>query len=730
MGGYLDEQINLRVMENIDNNLLTTTAVSQSCPSVDDIGPEKTISLGKSTPDQHIMMNPSMNKDNDQDITSQIGHGNFESTIKTFKPYERNNKQRRTKYSLNPTLVHFDSLFGGDNWARFLIIKAESKITYQRLENYLLTKYPSEDMSVRQIKPCEWMIGTTTKNQSEEYRKITKIDNINVNVTRHDTMNSVQGTLILPEDEEPINKTIILDSLQKRYKNVENIEIYEIPSKRDKNSSLKIAKVKFSGQNLPQKIKILGQNREIRPYVPKPLQCRNCSKFGHTTKKCRSKPVCAFCASIDHETVWKHGTPKCVNCGQKHHARAKECSFYIYNTELKILQERTGMTIREAKLELKVRGFNDPSKKLSYGSIAKQNIENQTLQKSNRNTLAINIAKGNRKERSLEDITTVVETGNEEKALLKQRSYEEIIIKNKYSTNIEDYNPYNILTDMNEEVITNQSDILEFQDQKKRPLERTPPKNKRQNINNSENGPSVKPKINMNNKNYKETQTSKQNQITTVRDTTKSKHQETNISDIESTPTVTENVSCKKDQEIVVEVHKSQDNTNPETLKQNSYKMEDIITPSPVITTKINIPNDQHEITHDGNCGCNMCFIRSCKENDKITKDILINTVRNFMKFRRREITNLQSHEDGCMCVNHLIYYKERHIQILDKFLERIQTNNSEKENIKKNEKSKSSTSNVTNKISDIQQKNISNNSNKVNSKTTLINRKNLNTSI
>ena len=91
-----------------------------------------------------------------------------------------------------------------------------------------------------------------------------------------------------------------------------------------------------------------------------------------------------------------------------------------------------------------------------------------------------------------------------------------------------------------------------------------------------------------------------------------------------------------------------------------------------------------------------MCFIKSCKENDKLTKDTLINTVRNFMKYRRTEVTDLQTHVDGCMCVNHLIYYKERHIQILDKFLEKNQTKDLIKESINDKNPSKDSTSNVT----------------------------------
>merc|ERR1711915_1132228 len=252
-------------------------------------------------------------------------------------------------------------------------------------ENYLLNKHSTAEMSFRQVKERTWLIEATTKSQSEDYLAIKNIDKINIKVTKHDTMNSIQGTIVLPDnDGEPIEKNVLLDSLKKRYPKVQDCELYVLPSRQENKQALKIAKIKFEGEDLPQKIKILGQNREIRPYVPKPLRCKNCSKYGHLKKYCRNQSVCAYCGSEEHATMWKCGEQKCANCEQNHHARSKECRYYIYNTELKMLQERTGMSIREAKLELKVRGIQDPAKKPAYSSMIKTNNETKTNTDTNK----------------------------------------------------------------------------------------------------------------------------------------------------------------------------------------------------------------------------------------------------------------------------------------------------------------------------------------------------------
>ena len=311
------------------------------------------------------------------------------SKIPTLKPYIVDNKvntnsqrRRRTRYRPDPTLLHFDHIFGSNNWSRFLLLKTESVIDAAKLENILLTKCPSRDMSLRQIDENTWLVETTNKRQSEIYQDITSLENVKVEVTKHDKLNSIYGTVVLPHHEDSTDKNLLLDSLKKRYSNVEDLEVYHIFQRGDRNTTLKIAKIKFEGENLPTDIRIMGQRREVRPHVPKPLQCKRCCKFGHSVNNCRNDPVCAYCGSSEHPTRWNCGESRCINCGQQHHARSKECVFYIYNTELKLLMDRTGMGVKEAKLELQVRGIRDPTRNPQYRTVVKslhQKTENQTM---------------------------------------------------------------------------------------------------------------------------------------------------------------------------------------------------------------------------------------------------------------------------------------------------------------------------------------------------------------
>ena len=301
-------------------------------------------------------------------IPAELDTPNALGKTQMTRPYSRRNSRR--KYFLDPTLVHFDSIFGNENWARYLVLKTESRqLKGWELENLLLSKYPSKDLTFRQIRKDEWLIETTTKKQSESYQSLTNLEGINVVVRKHDQLNSITGTVVLPQslDQDGLpDRHVLLSSLQIRGYDCTDVEVFEIPNKKNPERKLRIAKIKFDGQNLPQYIKIEGTRREVRPFIPKPLQCRNCSRFGHSTNNCRNNPICAYCSSENHTTKWNCETERCVNCHGNHHSRSKTCPFYLYNTELKLLMSRSGMNVKSAKYELKARGISDPAKSNTY----------------------------------------------------------------------------------------------------------------------------------------------------------------------------------------------------------------------------------------------------------------------------------------------------------------------------------------------------------------------------
>ena len=571
-------------------------------------------------------------------------------TSPSKKPEEHqahsSNRSRPKRY--NPISVHFDHLFGPASWSRFLIIRTQHNITAAKLENLLLQACPSRDMTVRKIDVGEWLIQASTKQQSESYLSLTELDNIDIVVRKHKDLNSIEGTVVLPSsnDHDGVpDEEMILSSLKLRYPNVQSVTTYQIPSRKSPSKMIRIARVRFEGQDLPQDIRIEGQRRELLPYIPKPLQCHSCSKYGHTKHKCRSEAVCAFCSSKDHRTTWNCGTAKCVNCGLGHHARSKECVFYIFNAELKLLMSRSGMSINEAKQELRFRGFKDPAKDPSYRTV-------------------ITADQPSRPENPTPDEVTP-STSTEDN---KHKSHAHA---GNISADIELQNSFSVLA-----VEEDEMDIAESEENPKIP--------------NVVQGPKADPR--------KPTPDSKKSKAVSGKSNSQQEKRKESPEKSASIPQIQNDKkpsgnhvkqSQKKDVPKKPVLSPKATQQPKRRLSRENSEMEEI-SPSPVFTPKqkpvLKKPREDVAYAstsktdmslhtskqHHNRCGCHDCFEAVSAKGYPLTMEKLAVIIRNFIEVREKaNLGALKDHPDECMCVNHLLHYKRTHTKIMGKYIEK-----------------------------------------------------------
>ncbi|GFU73590.1 uncharacterized protein TNCV_4751791 [Trichonephila clavipes] len=70
----------------------------------------------------------------------------------------------------------------------------------------------------------------------------------------------------------------------------------------------------FATPDLPQSVKVAYLHCPVRPYIPNPLRCFQCQRFGHSKTTCRGQPTCACCAEVGHDSADCKAREKCVNC--------------------------------------------------------------------------------------------------------------------------------------------------------------------------------------------------------------------------------------------------------------------------------------------------------------------------------------------------------------------------------------------------------------------------------
>lgn len=94
-------------------------------------------------------------------------------------------------------------------------------------------------------------------------------------------------------------------------------------------------KVVFRGDCLPVTLKVGLVRHAVRPYVPRPFQCRKCLRIGHVAGACPSHELCGHCGSDHKSSDCASRTAQCVNCHGEHEATSKDCP--RLRTELKFV---------------------------------------------------------------------------------------------------------------------------------------------------------------------------------------------------------------------------------------------------------------------------------------------------------------------------------------------------------------------------------------------------------
>ena len=98
-------------------------------------------------------------------------------------------------------------------------------------------------------------------------------------------------------------------------------------------------------QEFPTSIGVWGIRKRVSQYLPQPVQCFRCQRFGHRALECRGKERCMICAGAhsnkDCTSRGDMGTTKCINCGKNHTANSKEC----------LIRQERALILKKAILE-------------------------------------------------------------------------------------------------------------------------------------------------------------------------------------------------------------------------------------------------------------------------------------------------------------------------------------------------------------------------------------------
>ncbi|XP_048239179.1 uncharacterized protein LOC125372732 [Haliotis rufescens] len=237
-----------------------------------------------------------------------------------------------------------------DSWARFVVTEAADKQPL-KLNPFAISKAVSgicgEVKKVTRLRSGSLLVEGSRRQQSLNLLSLTTFANIEVAVSVHKTLNSCRGIV---RDRagclSDMSEQDITDELKTQ--GVTAVERFTMKSRDGDIILSNTYLLTFALSAIPTSIKAGYLNIGVEVYVPNPLRCFKCQKFGHGSKSCDHSVICQRCGA-DHDSINCTSEIKCPNCKGQHLASSRLCPVWQKQSKILKLKHEQNISFYEAK---------------------------------------------------------------------------------------------------------------------------------------------------------------------------------------------------------------------------------------------------------------------------------------------------------------------------------------------------------------------------------------------
>nr|KAG5688746.1 hypothetical protein BaRGS_002070 [Batillaria attramentaria] len=201
-------------------------------------------------------------------------------------------------------------------WPRFLIVHctAEGKKA-ARLHPFLVgetLRSCTGRPDASRLRSGDLLVECKRKAHSNSLLQLQKIGDYPVTVSPHRSLNSSRG-VIRDEALADLGEAELIRTLKPQA--VTHAKVF-------KTGTIILT---FGQPTAPEKLWAGFYWVKVKAFIPLPLRCFKCQRFGHGQASCRNDPTCAKCGGKDHDGKDCSSSPHCMNCKGSHPSSSKDC---------------------------------------------------------------------------------------------------------------------------------------------------------------------------------------------------------------------------------------------------------------------------------------------------------------------------------------------------------------------------------------------------------------------
>ena len=259
---------------------------------------------------------------------------------------------------------------GVETFPRFMVIQSKDDTRpVAALSPFVIEKTIAGNLgtpkSVKTLTSGCLLVECERRGQADNIMKMKTFFDIPVTSFAHTTLNSSKGVMRC-RDLAGVSDTDIIEGMKHEgVTAVRRIRVKRNNALQDTNTFV----LTFNKPIVPKVVKVGFLRVKVEVYIPNPLRCYKCQRYGHHEDRCSKDKVCGRCGDRSHQEADCRATPHCVNCGKEHHANSKECDTWKQEKEIQRVKFTSNIPFPEArKLVLAKTSLPGPS----FSTIVKQ----------------------------------------------------------------------------------------------------------------------------------------------------------------------------------------------------------------------------------------------------------------------------------------------------------------------------------------------------------------------
>lgn len=272
-----------------------------------------------------------------------------------------------------------------DMWPRYLVMHStEENHTLLKLSAFAIHKaiigIAGKNEEIKRLRNGDILIKVTKKQYCTNLLSVTRLVDVPVQVTPHRSLNSVKGIIRHFEVKLATEEEIVSELRPQGVIAARKIMVRRDGALVSTNACI----LTFGFPTLPSHINFGFQRLSVDVFIPNPLRCFKCQKFGHHLSNCNRPEVCARCGQAGHNDRGCEAPTRCTNCHGNHSAFDKSCPEWIREKAIQRVRTLENISFPEARKRVETL-----NQKPSYATVVQRkmvSISSQTEETSVINT--------------------------------------------------------------------------------------------------------------------------------------------------------------------------------------------------------------------------------------------------------------------------------------------------------------------------------------------------------